>query len=87
MAANLIFVPGKTAKTENPILNGLRFSYNSKKNDRVHWRCAEYKKGCNARIDPKRADEKFHLAKKGLKRQAVETDLSTKILSQKLYQD
>ena len=30
MAANLIFVPGRTTNIENPILNGFRFVYNSK---------------------------------------------------------
>ena len=96
MAANLIFVPGRTTNSENPILNGFRFAYNNKKNDRVYWRCAEYKKGCTARIttiqkeltssilvrnhDIKPADDKVYLAKQGLKRRAVETDLPTKYL-------
>ena len=48
MAANLIFVPGRTTNIENPILNRFRFVYNSKWNNRVYWRCAAYKKDCTA---------------------------------------
>ena len=50
MATDLVFVPGRNKGSENPVLNGNRYTLDKKKNDSSYWKCALYRTGCRARI-------------------------------------
>ena len=50
MATDLLFITGRSAGSENPMLNGFRYILNRNKNDTVYWKCALFRTGCGARI-------------------------------------
>ena len=96
MATNLQFVPGRKKDTENPVLNGYRFVIDKRRDDSCYWKCADFRKGCRARIttvdkqltspvpdhnhEVQNAEMTVYKAKQNLKRKASDGDQPTKYL-------
>ena len=51
MAINLQFVPARKKGSENPVLNGYRYTIDKRRGDSSYWKCSLQKTaGCRARI-------------------------------------